>query len=435
MKNYRGLFPPLLIVLLLLSMYVASDNNKKEDAKYQGHLDKARELVSYGIIVDAEVEYQEALSMRPSAELYIEYINMYISIGDYYTAQDIGEDIIDDYNEDVKVYEVLSTAYMLDENFDEFLELHARYKDANLHSELIEAYVESIEYNLEYVGGFLDVGAYSGGRCAAQTDRGWGYTTNKGKKAIDYKYDYVGTFGGGIAPVKTKDGEWYFIDTEGNKKKVLNKISNIEMIGTVASDTIPVFDGTTWSYYDMEQNLLSGDYYAASAMGNGLAAVQKEAGGKWFIININGELITEEAYQDVIMDDKGMIFRGCYFGKVDGKYYMYNDKGERIIEDGFSDAKLFNDAASYAAVKVNNKWGFIDVNGNMFIEPQYDDARSFSMDLAAVLVDTEWGYIDLNNELVIDNIYQGAKDFNEGGNAMVLVGDRWQLIKLLKYNY
>lgn len=433
MKGYRGLFPPVLVVLLLLSMYVASDNNKKKEAEYEGYLKAARECVAYGIIVDAEVHYQEALDMRPSAELYVEVMNMYIGVEDYYAAQEVGEDILDKYNEDVKVHETLATAYMLDGDYDDFLELHARCKDNNIKSSLIDKYFDDIQYNIEYAGAFLEVGCYSGGRCPAKTEFGWGYVTNKGKKKIDYIYDYAGEFGSGIAPVKTKDGEWYFVDTEGNKKKVLNKIDNVQAIGNVASDIIPVFDGSTWSFYDMEQNLLCGGYDDASSMGNGLAAVKN--GELWSIINSSGEKITEQLYTDVIMDDKNVVFRGCYFAQVDGLYYMFNDKGEKITEQGFKNARVFNDTGSYAAVQISHKWGFIDINGNIVIEAKYDDARSFSKDLAAVKVDEKWGYIDLNNELVIENTYQDAKDFNEGGNAMVLVGDRWQLIKLLKYNY
>ncbi|MBE5944450.1 MAG: WG repeat-containing protein [Lachnospiraceae bacterium] len=433
MKNYRNLFPPVLIILMVLSVYMASNNNIKAKKEYEDMLAKARECVEYGIIVDADVYYQEALSLKPSSELYVEYMNMYIDAEEYYDAQKIGKSIIDTYNDSVNVYETLSKAYYYDKDYDDFIELYVRYQDEGLFSQTMEDLYASIEYNITYFGSFLEVGTYSGGRCAVKTESGWGYVSDVGKKKIPYEYEWVGDFGNDIAPVLTKSGEMFFIDIDGNKKKVLNKIENVVAIGNVAQNIIPVYDGSTWSFYDMDQNFICGGYEEVSSMGNGYAAVKTN--GKWQMINSSGEPITDELYEDIKIDDRGVAFRGCYFGKVEGFYYMYDENGERIVEQPFQDAKVFQDTEGYAAILLYNKWGFVNLEGEIVIEPEYDDARSFRKELAAVKIDGMWGYIDYEQNLVIDNIYTDARDFNDSGNAMVLVGDTWQLIKLLKYNY
>jgi hypothetical protein len=54
-----------------------------------------------------------------------------------------------------------------------------------------------------------------------------------------------------------------------------------------------------------------------------------------------------------------------------------------------------------AAVKINEKWGYIDKTGNFVISPEFDDARSFSVSktipkeagLALVNAGGKWGYI------------------------------------------
>ena len=48
------------------------------------------------------------------------------------------------------------------------------------------------------------------------------------------------------------------------------------------------------------------------------------------------------------------------------------------------------------------------------IAPQYEDARTFSNGLAAVKLNGKWGYIDLDNKVVIDFLYDDAKMFSEG---------------------
>lgn len=431
MKGYRGIFPPALVLLLIMSIYMAAKNNRQTDHLYHDYLAKARECVELGIIVDAEVYYEEALDIKPSLNVYLEYLFMYIEIEQYEEAQDLGEDIVDKYNKNAAAYAGLGKAYYLDEDYDDFYELYDKYKKKNLSSPEMEEMYAEIEYLYTYSNQYEDVGSFSNGRCAVKMETGWGFVSESGKKKIPYVYKYAGTFGNEIAPVETEDGEWYFIDVDGNKKKVLNKIDSVEKIGTVASNIIPVYNGEQWAFYDMEQNLICGGYDSVSSMGNGYAAVKQ--GEKWYLIDSSGGKITEQSYGDIIQDEKNIAFRGCYFAKMDGLYYMFNENGEKITEQGFEDARLFNETDSLAAVEIYGKWGFVNLNGEIIIEPQFADAGSFSNGLAAVKLDDLWGYIDLTGNLVIDNIFTDAREFNDSGNAMVRVGDTWQMIKLLKY--
>ena len=57
-------------------------------------------------------------------------------------------------------------------------------------------------------------------------------------------------------------------------------------------------------------------------------------------------------------------------------------------------------------MKIGDKWGYIDKSGKIVIEPQFDDASSFSEGLAAVCLGDycplrgKWGYIDKSGEYV-----------------------------------
>jgi len=53
-----------------------------------------------------------------------------------------------------------------------------------------------------------------------------------------------------------------------------------------------------------------------------------------------------------------------------------------VIEPQFNDAGSFSEGL--AAVKINGEWGFIDKTGKLIIEPQFDRAGSFFEGLAAV---------------------------------------------------
>ena len=57
---------------------------------------------------------------------------------------------------------------------------------------------------------------------------------------------------------------------------------------------------------------------------------------------------------------------------------------------------------NWAFIKENEKWGYIDKNGNMAIPPKWKTVTSFSEDLAFVQdFDDKWGCIDKKGNIVI----------------------------------
>src|SRR5207249_10656305 len=58
----------------------------------------------------------------------------------------------------------------------------------------------------------------------------------------------------------------------------------------------------------------------------------------------------------------------------------------------------FDHAASFyeglAAVRLGQRWGFIDKNGDFVINPQYHEAGGFGNGLAPVKSADRWGFID-----------------------------------------
>ena len=60
------------------------------------------------------------------------------------------------------------------------------------------------------------------------------------------------------------------------------------------------------------------------------------------------------------------------------------------------------------------KYGFIDKNGKVVIEPQFDGADAFSEGLARVKKDRKWGFIDKSGKVVIEPQFDWVSDFSEG---------------------
>ncbi len=151
--------------------------------------------------------------------------------------------------------------------------------------------------------------------------------------------------------------------------------------------------------------------------------------GKWALINKNGKPKTEYLYEDVIRDEYGFCAgQKRIFVKENGTFHLVDKKGSAVGDLTFDDAHIFPEEG-YAAVCKDGKWGFIDAKGNLVIEYQYEDARSFRHGFAAVRTGGKWGYIDENNNQIVESKFDEATSISEVGSAVVKQGE-WMLIQL-----
>ncbi len=73
------------------------------------------------------------------------------------------------------------------------------------------------------------------------------------------------------------------------------------------------------------------------------------------------------------------------------------------------------------------KWGYINKDGDLVIAPQFHGAWNFHEGLAVVKVEWARGYIDPNGQFVIEPKYQYAGPFRDG-KARVMLDDVWEYI-------
>lgn len=107
----------------------------------------------------------------------------------------------------------------------------------------------------------------------------------------------------------------------------------------------------------------------------------------------------------------------------DLKKYGFADSNKNIItEPIYDDSKFYIGASSansgfnegLAPVKMNDKWGYIDLKGKVRINFSFDDAWCFSEGLAAVCLNGKYGYINKEGNVVIGCTYSRSYDFHKG---------------------
>lgn len=73
-------------------------------------------------------------------------------------------------------------------------------------------------------------------------------------------------------------------------------------------------------------------------------------------------------------------------------------------------------------------WGFLDGNGKLAINPQFEAVGDFHHGLAAVRWKGKWGYIDAKGKMAVPPRYDSVSDFVEAGLAVVTLDGSRQLI-------
>ena len=113
-------------------------------------------------------------------------------------------------------------------------------------------------------------------------------------------------------------------------------------------------------------------------------------------------------------------------------YGWVNAKGEIIIPLQFDNAHKFN-GSNYAPVEISGKWGFIDKNGKIVVDPTYHSVSSFRNGLALIHDDGLAGLINEDLEVILlpqfdVPVYQ-LREFSPGTRLAVARAGTGQLNK------
>jgi hypothetical protein len=136
----------------------------------------------------------------------------------------------------------------------------------------------------------------------------------------------------------------------------------------------------------------------------GLAAVEED--GKWGFINTKGDLAIRPQFDAAFYFHDGVA-------TVDNKSgFAIIDRVGRVLASGFFYIDLINEGRVPASLE--DKSGFLDVQGHVVIPFIYDSVGPFSEGLAAVGKGDKWGYVNRSGRLVIPLRLDSAREFGHG---------------------
>lgn len=420
-----------MILLMVLSCYKLNSDASQTEDQYNAYLKEARQWAENGISARALQYYEAAIALHPSLELDLEVAEYYRGQGEKGRWLEWCKRAYEEYPTDPGAYDCIMEAYMESKDYKSCNAVLDTASKRKVSSDYLRQVAEEIAYYfyLDY-NVYEEAGIFSGGYCPVESEGAWGFVSSSGSHTVSCIFAEVGYFSAqGYAPVVTQEGEAYFIDKSGNKIYVTQEPYQRLGLMTGGLTTARKKEGG-YVYLDSELKEAFGNYEYASAMNGGIAAVK--TGDIWMLIDSSGNRVSQTDYSDVKLDEKEIAFRNNRLFVRDGNgYSMVDSAGNRIGTLYFEDAHIFNDG-TYAAVKINGSWSFVDKDGNLKSDQTYEDARSYANGLAAVKINGKWGFADLDGNVRIDPQFFDAKDFNDQGSCFVKTGDCWQLLRLYR---
>jgi hypothetical protein len=192
---------------------------------------------------------------------------------------------------------------------------------------------------------------------------------------------------------------------------------------------IPVKSGDDFQYIDKEGKIVINPQFSkATIFRNGLALVRTSGDEpKWGFISEDGKFAITANYKSatVFSDDLAWVV------SENGPPTAINSKGApKVTLKDAETVKIYKEGLSAFSINDGSgvKWGFVDKEGKVKINPQFSNTGNFSNGKCAVKnSDGKCGYIDKEGKIVINYQFDEAKEF-VSGKAIVVLGDKTGLI-------
>lgn len=250
-------------------------------------------------------------------------------------------------------------------------------------------------------------------------ERGWGYIDVSGAFVIEPQFDSANDFSNGFARVSSQiqftgvDNQnyyqlWGYINTSGERitEDTFSEAQDFSDGLALIKQGDPL-DGF-YGYID-ELGFLAIEplYTEATRFNNGLAFVDMwVAGSKYYsLIDKDGNALTGPVSSKLVQPyfTKGL----CCVRELDGTGYIYIDEtGNTVLpKSGTPYADALNFTSDGLAVAVDSETmraGYIDLDGNWAISPQYMQPGSFQNGLAFVIIDqNQTAIMDISGNLLV----------------------------------
>ncbi|MBE1442172.1 WG repeat-containing protein [Paenibacillus sp. OAS669] len=241
----------------------------------------------------------------------------------------------------------------------------------------------------------------------------WGYIDSKGNMKLQPQYDYAYDFqSNGLARVHTH-GRTGVINASGNY--VVRPI--YDSIEEFKEGRAVVIDKQGFKLMDESGRIVTKrgySYMASLSNGRAMFAITESSGSnKYGYLDANGNEIIPAQYESA-----GMFSHSKAVVKIKkNEFALIGLNGEILARYPYAFVGELGDGLLPFQQEENGKFGYIDENGNIVLEPAYTGAQSFSEGRAVVNTGenftAQYGLIDRSGHTIVQPEYNDIQQLGE----------------------
>lgn len=251
-----------------------------------------------------------------------------------------------------------------------------------------------------------------------------GFIDRTGKIIIKPIFENVQEFEDDRAPAQIEK-KWGFIDRSG--KFIIEPVFD-EIRWSFSEGLTPVLIGSKWGYIDESGKIViepSLEYGHRFREGRAVINIGRNETLSHGLINLEGKLVTDKKFNWSAWS----FSEGLLSVRIGDKWGFVDLNGEIVIPIKYKEAKNFSEGMASVCldVKGKNTCGFIDKTENFVIPAQFEECWYFSEGLAAFKKNGKYGFINKKGEIVIKPAFDWLYSFTEG-LAAVKKNGKWGFI-------
>ena len=235
-----------------------------------------------------------------------------------------------------------------------------------------------------------------------------GFIDNKGKMVIPAQFNSCNRFSCGYARV-TMSNRIYFVDTKGT---IQNRVPMLDNCGSFYYNASNYLVNNLWGMMDTNfETLIQPAYNSLGRMSDvGLARVRPTAGDKYGYLNKEGRIIVAPQFDEAYSFSDGLAIV-----RVGDKYGAIDKSGNFAINAVWDDLSECGEGRMVFYDATAKKCGLIDLNGVVKLPAMYDAIGAAGDNgLIWYQQDNRFGYIDKNGNIVLAPMFDYATPFADG---------------------
>lgn len=244
----------------------------------------------------------------------------------------------------------------------------------------------------------------------------WGVINNQGKEIIFCKYDSIVQYIEGKLLVKFL-GEDGILNLDGNWE-ILPQHKDIEIVDPLRYLIRSPYGSYVAFYPDTKD--FTAEYFLYK---HGDRYLEKTLDLKFGLLDENGDRVIQPQFDEISSLQEDSI----YYAKSEMGHSFITKSGKIMVE-GDDRFEAVNDMSEeFIGVKIDGRWGFVDINGKLRIANQYDNIGPYNEGLAPIKILGRWGYIDKREDIIVQPAYDTVYSFR-GGLCEVVKKGKYGLI-------